>query len=963
MAAGISAGALLCFGKEMLKAEASSYSVNSVPTTIDCNDLDDTAIRNYYNGLVGKGDSQLSGTNLLKNLKPILKNGQTYYSYGTGATTAVWQAYEIVDRDWKKSPATSISGYNASTKIITGYTYGSSVNGSHGTNPYIHALYVNRNVENQTTAWDDHDQDQWGINQEHVWAKSCGFESKTPAAGARGDLMHLWAGNGKVNGSYHSNYYYGYVDTSRSYNDASEYASTLSGNKKGFSKTLGGTYNVFEPQDADKGDIARALFYMVARYNYLSGSDSDGIDAGNPNLEIVNELNWAPGSSYTSSTSTKGQMGILQDLLEWNRLDPPDEWEIHRNNLCYNNFTHNRNPFIDFPEWAEYIWGKSVDGSYNSASTGHADPNSDLINKFQGSTPVEKTLSSITISGQKTSFNVGDTFSFGGTVTAHYSDSTTANVTASSTFSGYNMSTAGNYTVIVSYTESAVTKTTSYQIAVSQSSTPGDVQTETLTVGTNGNTTWTNSQKTASASTGNVTYTALGSGENDGKYYSSDNSWRFYTSNQAGVRISVPSGYEIASVVLTWKTGQPNTPSGTTASGASSPTTYTVSGSGVTSLDFTRNSANFLLQKSVVNYRSTGNTPEPEINSISASVNKTYHVGDRITKSDITVVDNNDNEITDFSFADNNHQFTYQEAASGGALTNKTFTNSITYETLSCSLTVEVQRDAYEEPDNEDCSLTSTNQDFSAVTATTESAASDYTFNKDGVTYSTTCSYRYNGSNVLSFSDYSKDGKYASDGVFSNVTKMPTNIISASFTFNGSYTPNPGPTVEYSSDKEHWSTTPGLDSYYFQISFKEVFSGYINIKSVNIIVAGEETASSLANFIMYEDTEGQCTTKTDSAISIFNNMTTSERSTFMTSDDYVISTAKDRLDKWLINQGKEISISNGDYFVTTKNSVTSYTQENNHIYLIIAISGVISISVLAFYFLLKKKKSSYEELI
>ena len=99
-------------------------------------------------------------------------------------------------------------------------------------------------------------------------------------------------------------------------------------------------------------------------------------------------------------------------------------------------------------------------------------------------------------------------------------------------------------------------------------------------------------------------------------------------------------------------------------------------------------------------------------------------------------------------------------------------------------------------------------------------------------------------------------------------------------------------------------------------------------------------------------------TKTDSAVSIFNNMTTSERSTFMTSDDYVISTAKDRLDKWLINQGKEISISNGDYVVTTKNSVTSYTQEINHIYLIIAVSGVISISILGFYFLLKKKKSN-----
>ena len=78
-----------------------------------------------------------------------------------------------------------------------------------------------------------------------------------------------------------------------------------------------------------------------------------------------------------------------------------------------------------------------------------------------------KTLSSISVSGYTTSFTVGDTFSFGGTVTAHYSDSTSANVTRSATFSGYNMSTAGNYTVTASYTEGAVTKTATYGITVS----------------------------------------------------------------------------------------------------------------------------------------------------------------------------------------------------------------------------------------------------------------------------------------------------------------------------------------------------------------------------------------------------------------------------------------------------------------------------------------------------------------
>ncbi len=79
-----------------------------------------------------------------------------------------------------------------------------------------------------------------------------------------------------------------------------------------------------------------------------------------------------------------------------------------------------------------------------------------------------KALSSISVSGQKTTFNVNDSFTFGGTVTANYSDSTTANVTASATFSGYNLSTTGNQTVTVSYTEGGTTKTTTYSITVSE---------------------------------------------------------------------------------------------------------------------------------------------------------------------------------------------------------------------------------------------------------------------------------------------------------------------------------------------------------------------------------------------------------------------------------------------------------------------------------------------------------------
>ena len=93
------------------------------------------------------------------------------------------------------------------------------------------------------------------------------------------------------------------------------------------------------------------------------------------------------------------------------------------------------------------------------------------------------TLTSIAISGYTTSFHVGDTFSFGGTVTASYNHGSNKNVTANATFSGYNMSTTGNQTVTVSYTEGDVTKTATYQITVSQA-----VTTYTVTYSGNGNT-------------------------------------------------------------------------------------------------------------------------------------------------------------------------------------------------------------------------------------------------------------------------------------------------------------------------------------------------------------------------------------------------------------------------------------------------------------------------------------------
>ena len=83
-----------------------------------------------------------------------------------------------------------------------------------------------------------------------------------------------------------------------------------------------------------KGDVARSVFYMAVRYN---------------GLEIVNGF----------PEGIVGEFGDLATLLDWHRNDPPDDFEMNRNNVVYN-WQKNRNPFIDQPDLIEYIWGDSV---------------------------------------------------------------------------------------------------------------------------------------------------------------------------------------------------------------------------------------------------------------------------------------------------------------------------------------------------------------------------------------------------------------------------------------------------------------------------------------------------------------------------------------------------------------------------------------------------------------------------
>lgn len=345
------------------------YTSAALPTTINLNDYSDAEVRNYYSSLNAKSADEKKGSNLLKNLKTILKQDQKYYNYDQG--DLVWKLYEITDRDWVKSPASDLgSKYDAATNTITGYTYKAST-GEDANNPFVKSYYMDYTQENQVRAWGNHSQDGYGINREHLWPKSEGFDDDSSGSGARGDPMHLVAANGWANNQ-HNNNFYGYVDTTKDYVDTNTKYSTVGHNLLGESKTAPVSgIKVFEPQDADKGDIARAMFYMVARYNNLAADDTT-IGGANPNLALTDDLSKWASSGYTSTATSCGYMAMMSDLLEWNKLDPVDEYEIHRNNLLQRNFTNNRNPFIDFPQWADIIWGAD--------STKVANPNSDKMN-------------------------------------------------------------------------------------------------------------------------------------------------------------------------------------------------------------------------------------------------------------------------------------------------------------------------------------------------------------------------------------------------------------------------------------------------------------------------------------------------------------------------------------------------------------------------------------------------------
>ena len=278
-----------------------------------------TVLTTYYASIDGKSTN--ANDDLRKTLCTVISTG--YVSIGYSSLQS--QMYAA-----SSNPTDFVNGSNKTMEdIYSSKPYKSSDNGS--------------SASTCGTGW----------NKEHTVPQSW-FGESSPM---KSDAFHVYPTDIRMN-SLRSSYPYGE-------NNAAKGCATYGYGSVGTSTFPGYTGTVFDPGEGGeygsyKGDLARTYFYMATRYrttNFTSGSG---------------------GTSFTYSGGVANLTPYMRDLmLKWHREDPVSEKELKRNNAIYAH-QHNRNPFIDYPELVEYIWGTKA---------GQTVVLSALVSAYDGETP------------------------------------------------------------------------------------------------------------------------------------------------------------------------------------------------------------------------------------------------------------------------------------------------------------------------------------------------------------------------------------------------------------------------------------------------------------------------------------------------------------------------------------------------------------------------------------------------
>ena len=197
-----------------------------------------------------------------------------------------------------------------------------------------------------------------GMNIEHSvpksWWGDAYDETATPLTRFKYDgsydLHHLTPSDAAANTA-KSNYPLGEVDSPLFDNGVT---------KVGTGPANGRATNLFEPADEYKGDFARMYLYFVTCYQDYSWKSSA--------LSMFAQNSYPTLNAYGQSL-----------LLKWHRQDPVSQKEIDRNNAVYS-FQGNRNPFIDYPNMVEYIWGDSTNYEFSFSGQSTSAPSISISN-------------------------------------------------------------------------------------------------------------------------------------------------------------------------------------------------------------------------------------------------------------------------------------------------------------------------------------------------------------------------------------------------------------------------------------------------------------------------------------------------------------------------------------------------------------------------------------------------------
>ena len=176
-----------------------------------------------------------------------------------------------------------------------------------------------------------------GMNIEHVFANSWWGHTVN---NAYCDLFNLFPSDETANGR-KSNYPMGVVTETPSFDNGV----TVVG--KSVSYREDSLITVWEPADQWKGDFARTYFYMATCYE-----DYTDLWQTTEGLLVVEQNRYPTLRPWVSRL-----------LLEWNEADPVDDTERERNEAVYG-IQGNRNPFVDYPQLASYIWGDSTEYAF-----------------------------------------------------------------------------------------------------------------------------------------------------------------------------------------------------------------------------------------------------------------------------------------------------------------------------------------------------------------------------------------------------------------------------------------------------------------------------------------------------------------------------------------------------------------------------------------------------------------------